>query len=142
MLGLIIFTLSGCGDDEGITSDRDTFIAAITGTWVVDENSVILLNNEDIAPYLIGFEITINDDLTYLTNRADITFDAFPWPESGNFILSDDLTEIQRNDGLLILIEHDEVTNMINLTFQADENSLSRLEGLSGAWKMILSTKE
>ena len=128
---LILF--SSCEKNEPI-SDREVFIENLANTWEVDEESYIQINNQDITQLLLGFEIAIDKDLNYVTNVDELQFQEFPWGTEGSFTLSEDLTTLTRNDGLVITIDIGEDGLSIDLEFDAEDDS-GRLAGISGSWK-------
>ena len=130
-----LILISGCStdDSEGV-SDREVFIESITGTWTVDEDSYILINDQNIADLLLGFEISINEDLNYTTNSDQLTLEEFPWGTSGSFVLNDELTVLTREDGLLITLTLSADEQLLDFEFEAEENT-GRISGVIGGWK-------
>lgn len=132
---LIISVIVGsCVDDTPDTSSRDAFIVSIAKTWEVTEGSEIIIDDDDITHLLLGFQITINEDLTFTTNSDQLQLEEFPWPTSGIFTLNDELTEIVRNDGLTITIEVPEQENELSMEYIVSEGT-GRALGIRGKHK-------
>lgn len=129
----MIFMIS-CTTEE--LSDRDLFVERIVGTWVVDENSYVILDDQDITELFLGFEITIDSDLTYTSNSDQLILEEFPWGTSGSFTLNDELTQFTRDDGLVIILDLSDDELSLDLEFTPDENTHGgRIEGVRGGWK-------
>ncbi len=143
LLVIFLISLFSCEDDNSPT-DRDEFIADITGAWTVDGNSQIILDNQNITSLLADFEIVINSDLTFSTNSDQIQIEIMPWPTSGSFIINDELDQFTRNDGLIISVAVDE-NSVMTLDFQFDEgfddSQGGRLHGIRGRWTMKITKK-
>lgn len=134
----IMVALGACKDESGPTV-KDEFIAQIAQTWVIDESSEVILDDVNITDALLGFEITINKDLSYTTNNQDVSLETFPWPSSGSFTVNDDLTQFTRNDGLIIIVLVDK-NDHLSMEFQFaegyDDSTSGRIKGIKGHWKM------
>lgn len=134
--------VSGCEElPEVDTTDRETFIASIAQTWTVSDESTITIEDQDITHLLIGFELTINEDLTYTSNSDELTLEEFPWPTAGSFELNDELTQFTRDDGLQITLAISADEDELELNFVADENTASRALGAKGGWKCKFKSK-
>ncbi|MEO9806440.1 MAG: hypothetical protein ABJF04_24475 [Reichenbachiella sp.] len=138
--GITLF--SGCEPEEVLdTSSKDAFITSIANTWAIDENSQVEINDQDITEVLMGFEMTINEDLTFTTNSDQLTIEEFPWPTSGSFALNDELTVLTRDDGLVINLDLSEDESELLIVFEADENTGGRTLGIRGGWRCHLSRR-
>jgi hypothetical protein len=141
-LFLILTTamLIACGQDDGPTA-KEEFINSIAGTWTVDESSTIILDDEDITSLLLGFELSINTDLTYRTNSDQLALEVMPWPTAGSFEINDDLTQFTRDDGLVITTSLEDSDNL-HFTFlfsgAFDHSDGGRNEAINGDWRFIL----
>lgn len=123
------------------TTSRESFISSIAQTWTVDEDSYISIEDQEITHLLSGFELRINEDLTYSSNSNELTLEEFPWPTSGSFELNDELTQLTRDDGLQITLAISDSEDELELNFTADENTASRLFGAKGGWKCKMKKK-
>ena len=139
LLFITLFLISSCDSDDPEISDRESLIEALTGTWTVDEDSYILIDNQDITDFLIGFEISIDKELRFTTNNDQLQFQEFPWPTEGTFTLNDELTRITRNDGLVITLDLNDDESVLDFEFNADESG--RAASAAGGWKCGFSKK-
>lgn len=102
-------------------------------------NSYIFIDNQDITDLLIGFEISIDENLDFVTNNDELEFQRFPWPASGSFTLNDELTQLTRNDGLVIILDLNDDESLLDFEFSAAESG--RESAASGGWKCGFSKK-
>jgi hypothetical protein len=132
-----------CSSDDSPTAKK-AFINSIVGSWTVDESSTIILDDEDITTLLIGFEMIIDQDLSYVSNSNELDTEVTPWPVTGSFEISDDLTQFTRDDGLVITTSLDNNDNL-NFTFHFsegfDDSDGGRLQAIRGAWRFNLKRK-
>lgn len=130
----IILACSACGDDDTALSERERITNLLEGTWTVDENEGIQLSDLDITSQFIDFQLTIDNDLSYAIQGADI--EVSPWPSNGNFILSDDLSQLIRDDGLQVVYLVSEDGNSMSLSFMFNETNTSggRSQAIIGEW--------
>jgi hypothetical protein len=139
----LLVALSACGSDDSPNA-REEFINQIVGSWTVDESSTIILDDEDITSLLVGFEITIDSELSYLSNSEELGAEVIPWPSAGSFVVSDDLTQFTRDDGLVITTNLDN-NDKLNFTFQFseefDDSDGGRLQAIRGVWQFNLKRK-
>ena len=80
--------LVSCTADEPLPTDKELFIEAITGTWTIDEQSTVILDDQDITSTLLGFEITLDEELNYTSNSDALEVEVLPWPSTGKFLLN------------------------------------------------------
>ncbi|MEO9806446.1 MAG: hypothetical protein ABJF04_24505 [Reichenbachiella sp.] len=133
---------TGCGPEATLdTSSKEAFINNISQTWTVDEDSYVLIEDQDITHLLTGFEIAIDGDLNFVTNSDQLTLEEFPWPTSGSFDLNDEFTELTRDDGLVVTLVIGDDGESLEFDFEADENTTSRTLGIRGGWKVGLNKK-
>ena len=128
----------GCTEDDPETTERDDFIQRIEGTWVMDENGLVTIDNQDITDLFLGFELTVESDLGYTTNIDDLSLEEFPWSAFGSLELNDDLTELTREDGLVISIDINSDEDRLTLEFVMDDMTDGRIAGVIGSWKLVL----
>ena len=98
----------------------------------------------DVTSLFSNFVITINSDLTYTTNSDVFAIDTFPWPQGGFFLINDNLTQLTRDDGLIIdvAISEDQSLMTLEFTYSSEfDNAGSRTNAVSGEWKFGLSRK-
>ena len=136
--------LGSCGSDGPVLTDKEAFIESITGTWAIDEESIVILDKQDITSRLVGFEIILDENLNYFTNSSDLILDILPWPSSGSFGINDELNEFTRDDGLIISVDLD-ASDVFSLSFQFSENfddsTSGRTKGIRGGWDIKLNRK-
>ena len=140
---LLAILISSCGDDTVDISSKDAFIKSLTGTWVVEGDSYVILDDQDITDVLTGFEITINEDLSFTANSDQLDVQPLPWPTFGSFSINDALTQLTRDDGLIITATIDE-NDFLSLSFQFAEgfdDSSGRLQAIQGDWVFNLKKK-
>lgn len=134
----IILVFSACGDDDTPLSERERIINLLEGTWTVDENKGIQLDGLDITEQFTDFQLTIANDLSYAILGAD--FDTSPWASDGNFILSDDLSQLIRDDGLEVgyIVSEDGNSMSLSFIFNETNNHGGRSRGIIGDWSFGL----
>lgn len=130
----VFFTSCDESDPVLDTSSREAFITSIAQAWTIDEGSHISINDQDVTHLLVGFEISIAEDLSYTSNSDQLTVEEFPWPTSGSFELNEELTELTRDDGLVITLNLTDEESSLELNFEADENTAGRVAGIIGGW--------
>ena len=135
---LLLFTIACTPDD---ISSREQFIQKLADNWIIDESGAVLINGQDITELFLGFELSINADLTYTTNSNEVSIDEFPWPTAGFFELSEDETILTRDDGLEIEVSLSDDENSMELIFDADENTGGRQAGVRGRWRCQFSRR-
>ena len=139
----LFMVLSSCKpDDEPTPSEKK--IGELSKTWIVNQNSLVMLDGNVITTELAGFEITIDDHLNYTTNSSEMDLQPLPWPSSGLFELEDNLTELIRDDGLSIDISgstQEELHLQFLFAEDFDDSSGSRTSAIKGSWVFIISLK-
>jgi hypothetical protein len=139
----LFMVLSSCDPDDAPTPSEKK-IGELSKTWIVDQNSLVMLDDKDITTDLVGFEITIDDNLNYTTNGSEMDLQPLPWPSSGLFELEDNLTELIRDDGLLIDISgstDEELHLQFLFAEEFDDSSGGRISAVEGSWVFIMSLK-
>jgi len=141
---LVLFLLNNSCSDNTVSPPNDGFIESVADTWVVNQESLITLDDQDITSAVLGFEITIDNNLNFTTNSTIVSIQPFPWPASGSFQLNDQQNQFTRNDGLVlsVLVNND---NCLALSFQFDasyeDSNGGRTRGITGEWNMELKRK-
>ena len=137
----------GCGGDDDGPNAREEFIKDLAQTWFIDplDNSVsVQLDGQDVTSLFADFEITINNDLAYATNSNILAIESFPWPQSGSFVLSNELDQLMRDDGLVIAMSISEDDTYLTLGFMYSaefDNAGGRQEAVLGSWVFTMRKK-
>lgn len=140
----VLFLLNNSCADNTVTPPNNTFIESVTDTWIVNQESLVTLDGQDITATVIGFEITINSNLNFTTTSNIVSLQPFPWPMSGSFQANDQSNQFTRNDGLIIgvLVNQDDC---LTLSFQFDtgyqDSTGGRTRGITGEWSMQFKRK-
>ena len=137
LLMLMAFLISCTPGDEPTPSERETFIGTLAQTWIINADNLVELEGQDITHAFVGFELTINDDLTYTTNSNELTITEFPWPAMGSFTLNTELNQLERDDGLVIDIEL--ASSGDELLIEFDGDGTGSRKGVGGGWRCRFS---
>ena len=136
-MALMALQFTACKDENGnILNEEEVATQLLVGTWSVDDQNGVSLDNADVTSEFIDFHLIIDEQLNYTVHGLAIELS--PWPASGSFTFSDPVTQLVRNDGLVItaLPSVDGSTISMRFTFAEnnDNGSGGRDEAIIGEW--------
>jgi hypothetical protein len=138
-LCFVVFNLCGCKSDSSEPTEEQIILDKMTKTWLLDPESAVLLDGQDVTINFQGFSVTLNSDKTF----SSINGNDPVWPESGLFEFETvngvkNLNRIIRGDGVII-----DITELSNNTFTIEffydpASSGGRTEAVQGKFEFNL----